>query len=531
LTKAVVALLGGGFVIHAWWLRCVAEDAFITYRFARNVAEGNGFVWNIGEPPVEGFTNFLWVVISAALYRLGVDVPHAMQALGVLSGGGTLILCWHLARNSLRCGRAAALFTMAALVAAGPLAAWASSGMETVFFTFCIAAAVHFAVRFAATKRTTDGFCMAGSLLAASITRPEGFGLAVILFAATWLFGSADMPRARMAAVAATFGVLFTLYFVWRYVQFGHLLPNTFYAKTGGGIQQVWRGFVYVGYFALHFLLPWTPLLLLGAWEQTGGHRRQPVRIANDVAARPAAIVAAAASAYIGYVVLVGGDYMAMYRFMVPVLPLLYVLLGLAVDRTLAGVSLAPARAMVLAAAGAVTIAAVLVQSTPLEQALFADTPRMHGTYRGVGIERWHVNRFHVIADFFKTLDPTESSSILTWDIGVVGYRTRFVVLDALGIVDPHIAHAPPPPAMGVGLAGHEKQDLAYSYSKAPTFVMYTVQFRPEPAAWPRYPEDVDRLVKARYDLKSAWLVDALNGEAGYFTYLQRKLGPASIDR
>ena len=60
---------------------------------------------------------------------------------------------------------------------------------------------------------------------------------------------------------------------------------------------------------------------------------------------------------------------------------------------------------------------------------------------------------------------------------------------------------------------------------------MYTVQFRPTPAAWPHYPEEVERLVKARYDLKSAWLVYALNGEAGYFTYLQRKIGPATIDR
>ena len=53
------------FVAHAWYLRCVAEDAFITFRFAENLALGHGFVWNIGEPPVEGFTNFLWVVLCA----------------------------------------------------------------------------------------------------------------------------------------------------------------------------------------------------------------------------------------------------------------------------------------------------------------------------------------------------------------------------------------------------------------------------------------------------------------------------------
>ena len=64
--KLRLGLILAAFVAHAVWLRCIAEDAYITFRFARNVAEGHGFVWNPGEPPVEGFTNFLWVVISAA---------------------------------------------------------------------------------------------------------------------------------------------------------------------------------------------------------------------------------------------------------------------------------------------------------------------------------------------------------------------------------------------------------------------------------------------------------------------------------
>jgi hypothetical protein len=118
---------------------------------------------------------------------------------------------------------------------------------------------------------------------------------------------------------------------------------------------------------------------------------------------------------------------------------------------------------------------------------------------------------------------PDQSGSILTYDIGVVGYITRFDIYDVLGIVDPAIAHQPPPASMGRGLPGHEKQDLAYSYSRQPTFVMYTVQLRPAPGEWPRYPPDLDQRVRAEYELKSAWLADAANREEGYFTYLERK--------
>ena len=85
------------------------------------------------------------------------------------------------------------------------------------------------------------------------------------------------------------------------------------------------------------------------------------------------------------------------------------------------------------------------------------------------------------------------------------------------------IAHERPDGAMGQGLAGHEKQDLTYSYSLEPTFVMYTVQLRPAPADWPKYPPELEARVRAHYEKKSVWLTDRSNDEAGYFTYLERK--------
>ena len=216
---------------------------------------------------------------------------------------------------------------------------------------------------------------------------------------------------------------------------------------------------------------------------------------------------------------------MAMYRFMVPVLPLIYVLFGAGIQQALHGLPIDGPRRAVLGLMAVTTAAGIFVQSTPLKGAIFAPTPRMHGTYRGVNVERHYVNRFTVIGRFFAELaarQPNRTCSILTYDIGVVGYLTRCDIHDMLGIVDPVIAHQPAP-SMGLGLPGHEKQDLAYSYSRQPTFVMYTVQLRPAPADWPRYPADLEKRVRTEYELRSAWLVDPLNHEAGYFTYLERK--------
>ena len=60
---AVLAL----FAAHVIWLNGVAEDAYISFHYAQNWVAGAGLVWNPGEAPVEGYTNFLWVGVALAL--------------------------------------------------------------------------------------------------------------------------------------------------------------------------------------------------------------------------------------------------------------------------------------------------------------------------------------------------------------------------------------------------------------------------------------------------------------------------------
>jgi hypothetical protein len=406
--------------------------------------------------------------------------------------------------------------------------------METTFFTLWVTTAVYCADRFARTATTGAALAVAGALFGATLTRPEGFGIAAIVLGLlgvlSWRDQRREMARAALMGTALYLAA-FVVYFAWRYRTFGYPLPNTFYAKTGGGLRQYWRGAVHVGYFMLHFVLPWLPWGFLAAWRAAEewsltGPARSP-DWSSWPSRWPGGVIAVTVVAgYTGYVVLVGGDYMAMYRFMVPVLPLLYVLFGAGIQQALDGLSIAGARRAVLALMAVATAAGIFVQSTPLEGAIFAPTPRMHGTYRGVNVERHYVNRFQVIGRYFADLatrQPDRTCSILTYDIGVVGYATRCDIQDMLGIVDPVIAHQPAPATMGGGLPGHEKQDLPYSYGRHPTFVMYTVQLRPAPADWPRYPPELEARVRAEYQLKSAWLEDPLNHEAGYFTYLERK--------
>ena len=71
------------------------EDAAMVMRYAQHLAGGHGIVWNIGEAPVDGATDFLFMAASAALIKLGFTVGQAVRGIGFASHLLTvLIIYW-----------------------------------------------------------------------------------------------------------------------------------------------------------------------------------------------------------------------------------------------------------------------------------------------------------------------------------------------------------------------------------------------------------------------------------------------------
>ena len=85
---ALIALCIVGLLAHGFYQRFLCDDAYITFRYARNVAAGNGLVFNPGEH-VEGFSNFLWMLQLAVIAALGgtlSEVGAVMMVGGNLEG-------------------------------------------------------------------------------------------------------------------------------------------------------------------------------------------------------------------------------------------------------------------------------------------------------------------------------------------------------------------------------------------------------------------------------------------------------------
>ncbi len=515
------------FLAHSFFLSCLAEDSFISFRFAENLAGGHGLVWNIGEKPVEGYTNFLWVLISASLIKLRLNVLWFSRAIGILAG---LLALWYTYRFSwkmLGLSRSMSLIPCFFLALSGPFAAWAASGMEMNLFALLILIGGYHFTGYWKSRVPRDLYFSFLFLFFATLTRPEGFlifGLVLVL--GLVLFFLNKIPLRNLILPLLAYVLPFLAYFIWRFRYFGFLLPNTYYAKTGGSTLQYLRGLDYLGFFALFFLAPFLPVVL---WLILGKRRglfrtlRLP-DLAESIKKKPGISLSLVVFLiYSVYVVYVGGDYMAMYRFFVPVLPFISLVFGYIVAAVFAAVSRSRLKKALLAGFVFLFAAATLIQSTPLEKALFRKPGFMHGSYRGIETERWHSRRLALLGKFFDRYKNSYDESVASTAIGAISYYADMKIIDFFGLVDPYLAHREVR-HLGSGMPGHEKLDLDYLFSKRPTYIMYRREFTRNPRSINEFWNHP--IIRNEYKVTAVWLKDRENGEEGYFSFLELKDTP-----
>ncbi|MEJ2139101.1 MAG: hypothetical protein P8Y61_06600, partial [Gammaproteobacteria bacterium] len=70
------------------------EDAAMLMRYADNLAHGWGIVWNIGEPPLDGATDFLFMLVVALIHRMGLTMEDAVRLVSIASHLATVALIY-----------------------------------------------------------------------------------------------------------------------------------------------------------------------------------------------------------------------------------------------------------------------------------------------------------------------------------------------------------------------------------------------------------------------------------------------------
>jgi len=385
----------------------LGDDAMISMRYAYNLANGRGFLWNPGEY-VQGYTNLGWTLIMAAVHWLGAPLHVAPLVVLLID---VVVYVALVAILVLRLRPIPGVVAGCLVALDGSLLAWTIAGFEATLQAVFITLAVLPFIDGRSSRWTPIWAALA------FVVRPD----AVIVFA--WVALLMVWRREFRWTLAAGPGLVAAV-LVFQRAYYGGWLPNTFYLKAGAGSGAWAPGLAYLGRFALSDFFS-LPLLLA------------PLVLA--AMRRELAVVCALPVAWSLYVVSVGGDAFEHGRFFVPIIPVLAVIAGLLVERlwALARNQLVTRVALVVAmmALGLhVALAVPLLMTTKPAQ----DASGMAST---LGM----IPRDSLVAVFAAGIVPY--------------YLPEHRFHDLLGKSEVRIARGP----VRIGPPGHNKWDYAYS--------------------------------------------------------------------
>jgi len=401
-----------------------ADDSFITFRFARNLAHGAGVVWNPGERAVEGYSNFLWMLLSAGAIRLGIDPLIAARVAAILCYGGSLIAVRTLV---LRAGGSArhANLPMLLFAAVPAFAYWAMSGLETASVVLLSLLYFLALAREADPKALPWRSALVADLLLMS--RPDTPIL--ILLAVIPLLRPFDRERrawlARMVVLALPVAAL---YLGWKWITFERLFANTVAAKL-----HLMAGFTLsIGFFGLAFPLFATLTAALGRGARL--LERQVLMVAVGFLA---AFLNAAPHV---------GHY---YRFFLPILAPMLATVALAAGRW------EPAPG---ARGGSATAALFLL-------AMFYALVPLYPMVDYANAEARGLRRAHVEVALLLKRNFTPDRLLAASDCGVLPYLSEMRTLDLWGLTDRRIAER----GFEAGYVMRARPDVIVLHSLHPT--------------------------------------------------------------
>jgi len=420
ILAGALALLGVG--IGSFW-PWISDDAFIALRYSERLVVGMGLTWDDG-PPVEGYSNLLWLLLCAALRPSGLGWIAIAQGLGIAATIATFVV---FARTPLLDGKGQVARASTWLLAAtAPVGLWAIGGLEGPLTMLLVGFAyVRVGELLVAPEREALRRCaLAGAAFTLLVLcRSEGplwvafAAFAVVLFARRGPAGERHLVRRRLLvlvgpAVLAVFAQL-----AFRLAYYGEWVPNTAHAKLASSPATLAIGKLYVGSAAQVLRGLWIPAAI-GLVLGLGDRRLRPLTL----------LCAAALATWVGYVLWIGGDWYPLGRYLQGGYGLLVLLAGIGLLRLArwrgGGVV---AWLVVAAGVGIARWDARLDPADPYQRV-------SDWEWRGRAVGEWLGRAFGPQRPLLA-LDPA----------GAVPFYSGLPCLDMLGLCDSTIAKTPPP--------------------------------------------------------------------------------------
>ncbi len=314
--KSVIFLTIAILVLIAWYNRFILDDAFISFRYARNLAQGNGLVWNVGEY-VEGYTNFLWTILMSLSFIFGIDPIIFSYILGLIFFTLSLWFSYKSMELLLQ-SSTQAILGIILLGTNYTFSSYATSGLETQMQAFLFVISIYYLIKFVQGERNFK-LLFSLSLLesAAMLTRPDSFILIfitsiVIIWVLVKNYDDKKIIIQKSSYFFLPMILIIGIWLVWKISYYGSIIPNTYYAKTVN-IVYIFGIYYLHKFFTVYFFFPELIMLIL--------------LIPSIIKKRYYSIIILISLVFLwlAYIIKIDGDFME-FRFIVPIMPFIILL-------------------------------------------------------------------------------------------------------------------------------------------------------------------------------------------------------------
>lgn len=432
-----------------YYLPFLSDDALISLRYAQRLIEGKGLSWTDGQS-VEGYSNFLWVMLSAILGKLGMNLVFVVRLMGVVLSVANIGLIIQFVKNRFDNPFCILLPVLAFYSLSGTIAAWSIGGLEQPLVGFLTLLAIVQYLEFIRTSINKNLWISSIALGLLSITRPDGILIAVGIFAYHTIASRQNL-RAKYRELALLSLVPLAFYLgllLFRIIYYGELVPNTALVKVSPSIPHFLEGV----HYNLRFIKANLSLsIVVGLslyYLLTKKHPRTLLYLAL-------------LGLWFAYLSFIGGDIFPAFRhhFLSYVLLMLVIVDGLFL--LYQSQSFNKYKRLIV-----FSFAVILMP-------LFVYQQFNEFFYHAAKTEIWEWELKDLAIDLKSTFEE-EQPLIAVGASGALPYWTGFPAIDMLGLNDYHIPRHKRE-KVGSGYIGHEFGDAEYVMSRKPDIVQFHI--------------------------------------------------------
>ena len=201
-----------------------SDDAYISFRYAKNMFDGIGLTFN-EDSRVEGYSNFLYTIMMLPAFYFGIGAVYKWSVLlNVVFFLATIYVIFIEFKNRNMLDR----FTWSAIALVG-LNPWivanVPTGLESIFILL-----ISVAFLFSLFEKNSNNYRQYTLLLLLVLSRVDGFLLPLMGIA--FLFCSKQFKKAGLMFLFLI--IVAIVYTAFRYYYYDDFVANTFYNKVSG---------------------------------------------------------------------------------------------------------------------------------------------------------------------------------------------------------------------------------------------------------------------------------------------------------